>query len=96
LQLEKTNAVTLLRRLEFGVPAELLPLTDLGVELTRGDLLTLWRAGATNNLATMPLVELERLIGAKGRALHHALVNRLRDLTPSVPIISIGYRADQR
>jgi len=71
---DEEAASALLRRLELGVPAELLPLTDLGVELTRGEILTLWRAGAPDNLVTMPLATLERLIGAKGRALHRVLM----------------------
>lgn len=76
---DEETASVLLKRLDLGIPAGLLPLTELGIELTRGELLTLWRAGlgSRDNLVQLPLPELERLIGAKGRALHRLLTAHL-------------------
>jgi hypothetical protein len=49
------------KRLEFGIPAGALPLTELGVELNRGELLRLWqhRIGTRDNVVAMGRDELE-------------------------------------
>jgi helicase len=72
---DEDAASALLRRLEFGVPAVLLPLVELGVELTRGELLMLSSAGlgTVDGIAARPLDELERLVGSKARPLHRFL-----------------------
>jgi replicative superfamily II helicase len=70
---------SLLRRLDLGVPAEMLPMMDLGVEFTRSDLLTLWRVGVTSLDAAdaRSVDELTTLIGAKGDRLHRLAASQV-------------------
>lgn len=65
------QAAALYKRLEVGVPAEVLPLVHTAAILSRGELLLLWRAGVTSfkALSTMPLVDCQRIVGARAEAL---------------------------
>jgi helicase len=72
------NAVScLFTRLNLGIPAEILPMTDLGIELVRSELLALWRSGISTpeRIAAISADELDKLIGAKGRRLHLAVTS---------------------
>jgi hypothetical protein len=57
----------LLNRLEFGLPAEALPLVSLSIGLTRGECLALHKAGAStpDQVNSMPADSLERVIGGQ-------------------------------
>ncbi len=65
------QAAALYKRLEVGVPVEVLPLIHTAVPLSRGELLLLWRAGVTNfqALSGMQLMECQRIVGARAEAL---------------------------
>lgn len=71
---DETRVAALFRRLDLGIPEQILPLTEVGVELTRSELLTLCRAGIATpeQVATSTSTELERLIGPKGLRLRRA------------------------
>jgi hypothetical protein len=64
---DEARLAALLRRLDLGIPMNLLPLTEIGIELTRSDLLTLWRANITTpeHVAATSVQDLEQLIGPK-------------------------------
>ncbi|MBX3490327.1 DEAD/DEAH box helicase [Parvibaculum sp.] len=66
---ERTEA--LFRRLDLGVPAEMLSIVDLKAGLERGELLTLWRAGVDTptKIAAMSIEALEHLIGRRAAQL---------------------------
>lgn len=66
---------SLFKRLELGIPAELLPLVQLPLSLTRGELLALGRAGLVDvaGVGAQSEAELVRLIGGRGRLLHARL-----------------------
>ena len=61
----------LLHRLEFGLPAAALPLTDLSLPLTRGQYLALFKFGCTNadDARNLPEETLVECIGADGASL---------------------------
>jgi len=63
------------KRLELGIPAEALALTEFGVDLTRGELLQLWQCGigTRDRIAELSREELESIIGAAGRRLHQVI-----------------------
>ena len=62
----------LFRRLDLGVPAEMLSIVDLNAGLERGELLTLWRerVDTPTKIATMSVEALEHLIGRRAARLH--------------------------
>lgn len=64
---DEARLAALMRRLDLGVPASLLPLTEVGIELTRSELLTLWRANITTpeHVKATSTQDLEQLIGPK-------------------------------
>jgi replicative superfamily II helicase len=70
---DETIVDDLLRRLDLGIPPEMLPMIGIGIDFTRSDLLTLWRAEITTPEATVGISagELEKLIGAKGKRLRN-------------------------
>lgn len=73
---EDPNSVaTLLKRLDLGVPVEVLELTELPIALSRGELLGLWRAGLHSlaQIAGTPTEDLERIIGRGARGLSAAV-----------------------
>lgn len=61
----------LLHRLEFGLPARTLPLTDISLPLTRGQYLALSAAGCATaaEAKNLPLETLTECIGASGASL---------------------------
>ena len=69
---DEVAAAALLKRLELGMPAAALALTELGMALTRGELLGLWQAGIVTreNLVTRTESELVILMGERGRILY--------------------------
>jgi len=70
--LDEDATTAFLKRLELGIPIAALPLTGLGIDLTRGELLSLWRAGigTRESAAALSKPELEAIMGARGDALH--------------------------
>lgn len=71
---ENATAV-LLTRLDLGLPTEALPLSALSFRPTRGEILSLYRAGYVGiaTLSTLPLDILTALIGRRGNELHRPL-----------------------
>lgn len=69
------SVATLLKRLDLGVPVEVLELTELPIALSRGELLGLWRAGLHSlaQIAGTPIEDLERIIGRGARGLSAAV-----------------------
>lgn len=69
------EVAALLKRLDLGVPAAVLPLTGIPLPLTRGELLGLHRAGVSDPeaVAAAPAADLERAIGRGARRLLAAL-----------------------
>lgn len=67
---DEARVAGLFRRLDLGIPAVMLPMVEAGLELTRSELLTLWRAGITTPEQAAASADLEHLIGAKGQRLH--------------------------
>lgn len=65
----------ILKRLELGIPSGALPLTELGVDLNRGELLRLWQSGirTRDNVANLDEQALRDLIGQKGGRLFAAV-----------------------
>ncbi|WP_240538279.1 hypothetical protein [Bradyrhizobium yuanmingense] len=65
----------LLKRLDLGLPADALGLTEIDVLLTRGELLVLWRAGHVTLEGVKGLSEevLRSLIGRRGKMVFDAL-----------------------
>ncbi len=74
---------TLLKRLDLGLPAGALPLTELPVRLDRGHVLALWRAGlgTADAVAAAGVDRLLALIGGRAKTL-------LRRLEAEVPASS--------
>ena len=66
--------ITFFKRLELGIPADALPLIELGVALNRGEILRLWHRGirTRDDVAAVGREELEALMGALGRRLFEA------------------------
>ena len=64
----------LLHRLEFGLPARALPLTDISLQLARGQYLALLAAGCAtaNEVKNLPLETLTECVGADGASLLRA------------------------
>ncbi|MDB5584494.1 MAG: box helicase domain protein [Bradyrhizobium sp.] len=62
------------KRLELGIPVGALPLTELGVELNRGEILLLWQRdiGTRDNIVALGRETLEILLGAAGCRLFDA------------------------
>ncbi len=69
------HTASLFKRLELGIPAEYLPLTESPLVLTRGELLALGKSGyvTMEMAAALPVAELEGLLGRRGRVLHQRL-----------------------
>jgi replicative superfamily II helicase len=70
------QAQRLLTRLEVGVPEAALPLLELPLTLTRGELMAFVNSGAADVAAVraLPLERLEQLLGRdRGRELHEAM-----------------------
>lgn len=69
------EAAALLKRLDLGIPANALELTTLPIILSRGELLSLWRAGLLNSeqIAVAPRDQLDRILGRGARRLLTAL-----------------------
>jgi replicative superfamily II helicase len=64
----------ILKRLEFGLPADALPLTELSIQLTRGQYLALWRSGCRtrDDIKKLDNAELQTCIGAAAKLLSSA------------------------
>ncbi|MDB6084649.1 MAG: box helicase domain protein [Gammaproteobacteria bacterium] len=62
----------LLRRLDLGIPTAALVLTRLQVVLSRGEILSFWRAGilTATQITKMTLSEMESLMGRRAKSLH--------------------------
>ena len=62
----------LLRRLDLGIPTAALVLTRLQVVLSRGEILSFWRAGilTATQITEMTLSEMESLMGRRAKSLH--------------------------
>lgn len=72
---EDTNLSRLLKRLDLGVPEEMLELADLGAGLTRNEFLALSQAGIRNlrEASLSSEAVLRECIGPKGRKLYQSL-----------------------
>lgn len=68
---DEERVMALFQRLDLGVPAEILAVVNLRVELERGELLTLWQAGicTPEKIIETALDDLEAMIGQKARRL---------------------------
>lgn len=67
---------SLLKRLDLGIPAGLLPMTEVGLGLTRSELLKLWQAGITTPEGIIAGASgLENIIGNKAKKLLDAAMN---------------------
>ncbi len=77
--LERTQdeeaAALLLVRLDLGLPAQAIPLSTIGFPLTRGEILTLFRAGHSKRetIAALTADVVTTIIGRRGRELHAAM-----------------------
>jgi replicative superfamily II helicase len=72
---DQDAATLLLTRLDLGLPAEALPLTNIGFVLTRGEILSLYRAGHLDRetIAALPVETIIGIIGRRGGELHQAM-----------------------
>ena len=60
----------------MGIPAGLLPMTEVGLELTRSELLKLWQAGITTPEDIIAEASgLKNIIGSKAKKLLDAAMN---------------------
>ncbi|WP_201747167.1 DEAD/DEAH box helicase [Glaciimonas sp. PCH181] len=77
------EASALYKRLELGVPVEVLSLVHARVVLNRGEILLLWRAGITTlpALSEMSSAECERIVGTRAVALIEMAVLLTRQMT---------------
>lgn len=67
---------SLFKRLDLGIPAGLLPMTEVGLELTRSELLKLWQAGITTPEGIIAGASgLKNIIGSKAKKLLDAAMN---------------------
>ena len=68
---DSEKAASLYKRLEIGVPAEVLPLVHSEAVLSRGELLLLWRAGVTSfqALCALPIIDCRRIFGIRTEGL---------------------------
>ncbi|KPF82723.1 peptidase C14 [alpha proteobacterium AAP38] len=73
---DEERVEALFRRLDLGIPEAMLPMTQLKLELTRSELLTLWREGMVSpeQVAVAAPADLERLVRGKGMKLHQLAV----------------------
>lgn len=69
---DEERVALLLKRLDLGLPGDAIGLTEFGFLLTRGEILSLHRAGHSNKASLEPLTseQLVDFIGRRGRALH--------------------------
>src|SRR5882757_907678 len=68
---DETANAAFFKRLDIGVSADALPLTELGANLTRGEILRLWNAGirTLDDAIRLGGKGLEAIIGESGRRL---------------------------
>lgn len=72
---DQEAAALLLTRLDLGLPADALPISAVSFPLTRGEILSLYRAGHRDKDAILALnaAQLTAIIGRQGDAFHRAL-----------------------
>jgi hypothetical protein len=72
---DQEAAALLLTRLDLGLPADALPLSSVSFPLTRGEILSLYRAGHRDKdtILALTAAQLTAIIGRRGDALYQAL-----------------------
>lgn len=72
---DEDASTLLLKRLDLGLPAEATELSSINFQLSRGEILSLFRAGllTRESIASMPVDELVSIVGRRGSELHQAM-----------------------